>query len=155
VSRVVRVRLAEAVKIVQLDLFEQERTMIRPDANNVNWVKQQRLKVLLNATRAMLEHLAAAKAFVPLALLVFIKSTKAKHTASNVHWENRTSMSKQHAVIVTRVNLVVAMAFVQHARLGSFKIPKVKNTAATLVPHRAKNPTTKAPGVNCHRGVPA
>ena len=53
------------------------------------------------------------------------------------------------------VFLVVGKAFAKHARLGSTKIPKVKRSAVTNVPRPGKYPTTKAPGVNCHRGVPA
>jgi hypothetical protein len=73
---------------------------ILPSASNVKQVKQ-RLKVLLNVTLAMLGHLAKPKVIVKTARVVFIKTTYVKQNALNVHWENRTSMSKQHAVVVT------------------------------------------------------
>jgi hypothetical protein len=121
----------------------------------VNWVKQQGLKVPLNVTRAMLEHLAKPKVFVQHVQLGFIKPTKVKITASNATVANRSSMIKPPVVIVTKVNLAVTMALVQHVRLGSFKIPKVQRNAVTFVPRLEKYPTTNVPGVNCHPGVPA
>ena len=53
------------------------------------------------------------------------------------------------------VYLVVRKAVAKHARMGSIKIPKVKRNAVNFVPRLEKYPTTKAPVVNCHRGVPA
>ena len=128
-SRAVRGRLAMDAKIARWVLPEQETTKMPLSANNVNWVKQQGLKVPLNVTRAMLEHLAKPKVFVQHVQLGFIKPTK--------------------------VNLAVTMALVQHVRLGSFKIPKVQRNAVTFVPRLEKYPTTNVPGVNCHPGVPA
>jgi hypothetical protein len=53
-------------------------TRMLHNAADANWVKQQRFKVLLIATCAMLEHLAAAEVFVPLARLDYIKIPKVK-----------------------------------------------------------------------------
>ena len=103
----------------------------------------------------MPDDLAKPKEFVRPARLVFIKTTKVKQNASNAHWENRTSMPKQPAVVVPLVRLVAGMVFAKIARLGSTKIPNVKRNAVTRVPHREKYPTMKARAVNCHRGVPA
>jgi hypothetical protein len=64
-------------------------------------------------------------------------------------------MLKPPVVIVTKVNMAVTMALVRHARLDFIKIPKGKRNAVKFVPRLEKYPTTKAPGVNCHRGVPA
>ena len=75
--------------------------------------------------------------------------------ASNAHWEKLMLTPKQNAVDVTLVRLAAGMAFAKHARLGSIKIPKVKKIAVAFVPRLEKFPTMKAPGVNCHRGVPA
>ena len=68
---------------------------------------------------------------------------------------NHSSMLKPPVVIVTKVNLAVTTALVQHAQLVIFKIPKVQRSAEVRVSPLEKYPTTKAPGVNCHRGVPA
>ena len=68
---------------------------------------------------------------------------------------NHSSMLKPPVVNVTKVNLAVTMALVQHAQLVIFKIPKVKRNAEIRVSTLEKYPTAKAPGVNCHRGVPA
>jgi len=81
VSRAVPVRLALGVKIVLQVLPEQETTTMRRNANNVNWVKQQRLKVLLNVIRAMLGHLAKPKVFVQHARMDSIKIPKVKRNA--------------------------------------------------------------------------
>jgi len=86
---------------------EKETTMMRLNVNNVNWVKQQRLKVPLNAMIVMLEHLAKRKVFV------------------------------------------------RNARRVSTKTPKAKQNAVKRVSPLEKYPTTNAPDVNCHRGVPA
>ena len=134
---------------------EKETTMMRLNVNNVNWVKQQRLKVPLNAMIVMLEHLAKRKVFVQNARMDFIKTTKEEQNVLNVHWENCTSMPKQHAVVVTLVRLVAGMAFATVARLGSIKIPNVKQSAVFPVTWQKKYPTKRVPGVNCHRGVPA
>ena len=107
------------------------------------------------AVLVALVDLAAAKVFVQLARMVFIKTTKAKQNASNAHWVNRTSIPKQHAVIVTLVRLAAVTVIVQLARLDSIKIPKEKKSAGIPVTCWKKYPTKKAPGVNCHRGVPA
>jgi len=155
VLRVVRGRLVLGVKIVHWVMPEKETTMMRPNANNVNWVKQQRLKVQLNVTLAMLEHLAKPKVFVRNARMVFTKTTNRKQNAWNATLEKHTSITKQHAVIVTLVRLAATKVFAKHARLGSIKIPKVKRSAVTLVPRLEKYPTIKARGVNCRPGVPA
>ena len=104
---------------------------------------------------AMLEHLAKPWVFVRNARMVFIKSTKVKKNVLNVRWGKCTAMLKPSAVVVTLVGLAALMVFVQNARLVFIKIPKGKRSALTLVPRLEKNPTTKARGVNCHRGVPA
>ena len=126
---------------------------MRHNVNNVDWVKQQRVKVLLNAMIVMLEHLVKRKVFVRNARMDFIKTTKRKQNAWNATLEKHTSIPKQHAVVVTLVRLVAGMAFAMHARLVSIKIPKVKRSAVALVPRLEKYPTIKARGVNCHRGV--
>ena len=128
--------------------------MIRLSANNVNWAKQP-LKVQLNVILAMLEHLAKRRVFVQHAPLGFTKTTKVKITASNATEANHSSMLKPPVVIVTQVNMAVTMALVPHAQLVIFKIPKGEQSEVALVPRLEKYPTTKAPGVNCHRGVPA
>ena len=81
VSRAVPVRLASDVKIVLQVMPEQETTTMRRNANNVNWVKQQRLKVLLNVIHAMLGHLAKPKVFVQHARMDSIKIPKVKRNA--------------------------------------------------------------------------
>jgi len=64
VLRAVRVRLALGVKSVHWGFPGKGTIKMRLNANIVNWVKQQRLKVLLNAMIVMLEHLAKPKVFV-------------------------------------------------------------------------------------------
>jgi hypothetical protein len=142
------------VQIVLWVLPEKEMMMILPSASNVKQVKQ-RLKVPLNAIRAMLAHLAKRKVCVQHARVVFIKTTKVKQTASNAHWVNRTSIPKQCAVVVTLVRLAAVTVIVQHARLDSTKIPKVKRNAVTFASRQKKYPTKKAPAVNCHHGARA
>ena len=155
VSRAVRVRLALGVEIALKVLPEQETTMMRHNVNNVNWAKQRRLKVPLNAMLVMLEHLVKPKVSVQHARLASIKTTKAKMNASNAHWENRMSMPKQHAVVVALVRLAAAKESAKHARLDSIKIPKEKQSAVKTATRQKKYPTLTVPGVNCHRGVPA
>jgi hypothetical protein len=106
-----------------------------------------------NVIRAMLADLAKPKVFVQHARMVLIKRTKAKQNAASATVEKRTSIPKQHAVVVTLVHLVAGMAFARHARLVFIKIPKVNRNAMTFVPRLEKYPTMKARGVNCHRGV--
>ena len=60
---------------------EKKTTMMQLNVNNVNWVKQQRLKVPLNARIVMLEHLAKRKVFVRNARRVSTKTPKAKQNA--------------------------------------------------------------------------
>ena len=108
--------------------------MIRPNANNVNWVKQ-RSKGPPNAILAMLERLAKPKVFVQHARMDSIKIPKVKRNASNAHWVNRTSVLKQYAVVVTLVRLAAVTVIVQLARLDSIKIPKVKRNAVTFASH--------------------
>ena len=64
-------------------------------------------------------------------------------------------MPKQHAVIVTLVHLATSKAIAKIARLDSIKTPKAKQNAVKSVSPLEKYPTTNAPDVNCHRGVPA
>ena len=116
-KRVVRGRLVMGVKIVHWVLPETEATTMQRNVNNVNWVKQQRVKVPLNAMLVMLEHLAKPKVSVQHARLASIKTTKAKMNASNAHWESRTSTPKQHAVVVALVRLAATKVFAKHARL--------------------------------------
>ena len=52
-------------------------------------------------------------------------------------------------------HLAKPKVFVQHARLGSIKIPKGKRFAVAFAPRLEKYPTIKAPVVNCRHGVPA
>ena len=109
-----------------------------------------------NVIRAILADLATKpKVSVQHAQMVFTKTTKVKQNASNATLANHTLMPKQHAVVVTLVRLVAEMALAKIARLGSFKIPNVKQSAVFPVTWQNKYPTKKVPGVNCHRGVPA
>jgi hypothetical protein len=129
---------------------------MRLNVNNVNWVKQQRLKVPLIAILVMLERLAKPTVCVRPARLVCIKTTKAKQNASNATLGNRTSMKKQPVVIATKVHLAVAPVIVRAAHLGLTKTPKEKQRAILLLlAHPEKYPTTNVPGVNCRHGVPA
>ena len=89
VKRAVRVHLAMAVKVALWALLEKAMTLMLPNANNVHWVKQQRLKVPLIVTLAMLEDMAKPKVSVHHARLAFIKTTKVKMSASNAHWEKK------------------------------------------------------------------
>ena len=141
------------VKIALWVLPEKMTTPMRHNVNNVHWVKQRRLKVPLNATIAMLEDLAKPKVSVQNARMVFIKMSKAKTNASNAHWENCTLTPKQHAVVVALVCLAAGMAFAKHAQLDSTKIPKEKQSAVKPATRQKKYPTTREPGVNCHRGA--
>jgi len=153
VPRAVLGRLALGVQIAHQVLPEQVTTMMRQNVNNVNWVKQRRLKVPLNATLVISGSLVKPKVFVQLAQTDFIKSPKVKADVFNVSWGNRTSMPKQRALVVTLVRLVItATAIAKHARLDSIKIPKVKQSAVIPVLHREKYPTTKARDVNRRRG---
>ena len=108
-----------------------------------------------NAIRAMLADLAKPKVFVQYARMVFIKRTKAKQNAASATLEKRTSIPRQHAVIVTLVHLATSKAIAKIARLDSIKTPKAKQNAVKGVSPLEKYPTTNAPDVNCHRGVPA
>jgi hypothetical protein len=158
VLRVVRVRLALGVKVALKVLPEKETTTMttmRHNVNSANWVKQRRLKVPLNATFVISGSLVKPKVFVQLAQMDFIKSPKVKMNVLNVHWGNCTSMPKHHVVIVALVRLVAGMAFVRHARLGSFKIPHIQQSAVISVTWQKKYPTKRVPGVNCPHGGPA
>ena len=108
-----------------------------------------------HAVLVTLVRLAAAKVFVPLARRVSIKTTKVKKNVLDATVANCSSMLKLPVMIVTEVNLAVTMALVQHAQLVIFKIPKVQRSAEIRASPLEKYPTTKAPGVNCHRGVSA
>ena len=152
-KRAVRGRSAMVAKIAHWGLQEKEMTLMRRNAYNVNWVKQRRLKVPLNAMLVMLEDSAKPKVSVQHAQMDFIKSPKVKPNVFNAGWGNRTSMPKQRALVVTLVRLVItATAIAKHARLDSIKIPKVKQSAVIPVLHREKYPTTKARDVNRRRG---
>ena len=152
-KRVVRGRLVMGVKSVHWVMPEKGVLTTRPNADSVNWVKQRRLKVPLNATLVISGSLVKPKVFVQLAQTDFIKSPKVKADVFNVSWGNRTSMPKQRALVVTLVRLVItATAIAKHARLDSIKIPKVKQSAVIPVLHRGKYPTTKARDVNRRRG---
>ena len=133
VPRVVRVHLALGVKLARWVMPEKETTMMQRNVNNVNWVKQQRAKVPLNAMLVMPGNLGKPKGSVQHARMVFIKMTRVKTNASNAHWENRTLMPKQNAVVVTSVRLAAGMAFARHVRLGFIKIPKAKRHAVIPV----------------------
>tara|TARA_B110000090_G_scaffold86209_1_gene98022 strand:- start:84 stop:311 length:228 start_codon:yes stop_codon:yes gene_type:complete len=65
--------------------------------------------------------------------LAFTKTTKIKATVPNATLENRTSMQKQHVVVVTLVGLAAVTVIVQLARLDSIKIPKEKKSAVIPV----------------------
>jgi hypothetical protein len=153
VSPAVPVRLALGVQIALWVLPEKETTTMRRNADSVNWVKQRRLKVPLNATLVISGSLVKPKVFVQLVQTDFIKSPNVKSNVFNVSWGNRTSMPKQRALVVTLVRLVItATVIAKHARLDSIKIPKVKQSAVIPVLHREKYPTTKERVVNRRRG---
>ena len=155
-KRAVPGRLALGVKSARRVLPGEETTTMRRNVNNVNWVKQQRFKeVPLNVIFVILGSLAKPKVSVQHAQTDFIRSPKVKSNVFNVNWENRTSMPKQHALVVTLVGLATSKAIAKIARLDSIKILKQKNCAAILATRLEKYPTKKVPGVNCHRGVPA
>ena len=154
VPRVVRVHLALGVKLARWVMPEKETTLMQRNVNNVNWAKQQRAKVPLNAMLVMPGNLGKPKVSVTTAQLDFIKMTRVKTNASNAHWENRTLMPKQHAVVVALVRLAATKASAKSAQLDSIKIPKEKQSAVKPATRQQKYPTTKAPGVSCHRGVP-
>ena len=97
-KRAVRGRSAMVAKIAHWGLQEKEMTLIRRSADNVNWVKQHRLKVPLNAILVTLVNLAVATVFVLPVPLVFIKMSKVKKSVLNVKQENCTSMLKRPAV---------------------------------------------------------
>ena len=141
------------VKFARWVLPEKEPTKMPLNANNVHWVKQQRLKVPQNAMLVMPGNSENPKVSVTTARLDFIKTTKVKTNALGAQWEKRTSMPKPLAVIATKDNLESARALVKHAPPGFIKIPKAKTHATPIVFRQTKYPTTKAPGVNCHRGV--
>jgi hypothetical protein len=61
----------------------------------------------------------------------------------------------RNVLLVMLEHLAKPRVFVRHAPLGFIKIPKVKQSAVTLVPRPEKYPTMKARGVNCRPGVPA
>ena len=121
VPRVVRVHLALGVKLARWVMPEKETTLMQRNVNNVNWVKQQRAKVPLNAMLVMPGNLGKPKVSVTTAQLDFIKMTRVKTNASNAHWENRTSMPKRPAVLVTLVRLAAAKVFVPIARRAFIK----------------------------------
>jgi hypothetical protein len=97
-KRAVRGRSAMVAKIAHWGLQEKEMTLIRRSADNVNWVKQHRLKVPLNAILVTLVNLAVATVFVLPVPLVFIKMSKVKKSVLNVKQENCTSMLKRLVV---------------------------------------------------------
>jgi len=84
VSLAVLARLVLVVTIAHWDLPEKEMTMMRRNADNVNWVKQHRLKVPLNAILVTLVNLAVAMVFVLPVPLVFTKMSKVKKSVLNV-----------------------------------------------------------------------
>ena len=85
-----------------------------------------------------------------------VATTTMLRNAENVNWVKQQQLKGQPRVTrVTLVNLAKPKVFVPRALLGFTKTTKVNNSAVTLVPHLRKYPTTKAPVVNCHRGVPA
>ena len=74
--------------------------------------------------------------------------------ASNVNWVKQQRLKGQLTVMLaTLVRLAKPKVFARHARLGSIKIPKVKQHAVIPVTCQKKSPTKRVPGVNCHRGV--
>ena len=97
-KRAVRGRSVMIAKIAHWDLPEKEMTLMRRNADNVNWVKQHRLKVPLNAILVTLVNLAVAAVFVLPVPLVFIKMSKVKKSVLNVKQENCTSMLKRLVV---------------------------------------------------------
>jgi hypothetical protein len=65
--------------------------------------------------------------------LAFTKTTTIKATVANATLKNRTSMQKQHVVVVTLVGWAAVTVIVQLARLDSIKIPKEKKSAGIHV----------------------
>jgi hypothetical protein len=81
-------------------------------------------------------------------------TTKMPPNANNVHWGKQQRLKVPRLVInVILVNLATQRAFAKIARLGFIKIPKERKHAAIPVTPSKKYPTTRVPGVNCHRGV--
>ena len=76
-------------------------------------------------------------------------------SANNVNWAKQPLKVQLNVILAMLEDLAKPKVFVQHAQLVIFKIPKVKRCAEIRVSPLEKYPTTKAPGVNCHRGVPA
>ena len=76
-------------------------------------------------------------------------------SANNVNWAKQLLKVLLNAILAMLEHLAKPKVFVQTAQRVSTKTPKAKQNAVTFVPRLAKYPTTKAPGVNCHRGVPA
>ena len=76
-------------------------------------------------------------------------------SANNVNWAKQPLKVQLNVMLAMLERLAKPGVFVQNARLVFIKIPKGKRSAVTLVPRLEKYRTTKAPVVNCHRGVPA
>ena len=79
-----------------------------------------------NVICAMPAHFAEPEVFVQHACLVFIKMTKVKQNAANVHWENCMSMPKQPAVVVTLVHLAAAKVTVLLAQKVFIKTTNIE-----------------------------
>ena len=75
-------------------------------------------------------------------------------SANNVNWAKQPLKVVQLNVIRAMLeHLAKPKVFVQHAQLGSIKIPKVKPNVVTFAPRLKKYPTMRVTDVNCHRGV--
>ena len=84
------------------------------------------------------------------------ETTMMQRNVNNVNWVKRQRLKGQLIVMLAMLgHLVKPTVFVPIARRVSTKTTKVQQNAVTCVPRLAKYPTTKAPGVNCPRGVPA
>jgi len=81
--------------------------------------------------------------------------TKTRLNVNHANWVKQQRFKAQPHAILAMLEHLESKAFVQHARLGSTKIPKVKQNAVTVAPRLAKYPTKNELGANCHRGVPA
>ena len=85
---------------------------------------------------------------------------KVKQTNHIVLSARRKKKHQQLVPVLVRIvmwanSIQMLVTIVRRAPPANTKTVKVKRRAVKFVPRLEKNPTVKAPGVNCHRGVPA
>ena len=132
-------------------LVAKEETAVVSSAPSVG----RRKRAVRNVSRVVRVHLAMG-AKVVLSAMQDITPIWTRPNVDNVLWgKPQRRLLRRLAKSVTWVDLVTAVVFVQHAHVVCTKIQKVKPFAEKCVSRLAKYPTTTAPGVNCHRGVPA